>query len=410
MAILIVDDEPNTRRSLRELIDTLGHRAILEARDGEEALRACDADGARLEMIVADWEMPYMDGLTLVRNVAARPALALTPFLLITSDLPRSKLDAFRAENPRLDACLIKPFRLAALGAAMNEAYRHRCEARATIVTLGRAPEGLEAAVGASAHWRKVVHCPEVTGIASAIEANRAELGAVIVNPSGFAGWEDPGGTKAAGEWLASFKKTPLGIGTLAVCASREPAELYPFRASCQFFLHTEGVWGPSLDELASRRLAAWELERLAREAKAALQARDLATADALARRLLELDPRNPEPLGIAGEISLLGGRSVEAAGRFGLSIEANPCQPRPYIKILETAPPEERAGWAARACAYCPENPDVLAAAGVAWLEAGDTARALGAARKALALDSGNRRATRLLERAEGKTGAGSA
>src|SRR3954468_15904519 len=111
MAILIVDDEPNTREALRTLLESMGRKPVLEAKDGQEGLKMLDAEKSRIEMIVADWEMPYMDGLTLLKHVATRPFADLAPFLLITSDLPKSTIQEFQKEVGRLDAYLIKPFR-----------------------------------------------------------------------------------------------------------------------------------------------------------------------------------------------------------------------------------------------------------------------------------------------------------
>src|SRR4051812_32161749 len=106
MAVLIVDDEIGTREALRDLLTEIGQKIILEAKNGEEALKIADAEKSRIRMIVADWEMPYMDGLTLAQNVSSRPYLDLAPFLLITSDLPKSKLNEFARTYPRLDAWL----------------------------------------------------------------------------------------------------------------------------------------------------------------------------------------------------------------------------------------------------------------------------------------------------------------
>src|SRR4051812_38442803 len=100
MAILIVDDEASTREALRNLLDRLGHGTILEAKNGEDALRVLAASGSRVRMIVADWEMPYMDGLSLVKSIEqSSESYSLVPFLLITSDLPRARIEAFHHEN-----------------------------------------------------------------------------------------------------------------------------------------------------------------------------------------------------------------------------------------------------------------------------------------------------------------------
>src|SRR5271156_1513414 len=99
MAVLIVDDEANTRDALKNLLSRAGQGTLLEAKNGQEGLKIIMAAPARIEMIVADWEMPHMDGLQLLKEISQVPALDLIPFLLITSDLSDAVLSKFHEEN-----------------------------------------------------------------------------------------------------------------------------------------------------------------------------------------------------------------------------------------------------------------------------------------------------------------------
>jgi PAS domain S-box-containing protein len=78
--VLLVDDEPMVRETLAAGLEGVGFVPIMAA-GGAEAL-ALLAAGAPIDIVVTDYAMPGMDGLTLVRKVrAARPDL---PVLLLT--------------------------------------------------------------------------------------------------------------------------------------------------------------------------------------------------------------------------------------------------------------------------------------------------------------------------------------
>jgi two-component system response regulator HydG len=69
LRVLVVDDDPGVRYTLREILASAG-LAVDEAADGAEALARLDAGGHAL--VVTDLRMPRMDGLALLRAVAAR--------------------------------------------------------------------------------------------------------------------------------------------------------------------------------------------------------------------------------------------------------------------------------------------------------------------------------------------------
>jgi CheY-like chemotaxis protein len=65
--ILLVDDEPDVRDLVREILERKGYH-ILEARDAEEALRVAAAHPDRIHLLLTDVVMPGMNG----RELAAR--------------------------------------------------------------------------------------------------------------------------------------------------------------------------------------------------------------------------------------------------------------------------------------------------------------------------------------------------
>ncbi len=82
LLVLLVDDEPSMVMGLRLLLQRDGYQ-ICTASNGREALAIAEA--RRPDVIVSDVNMPEMDGWTLVREIRARPHMALTPFIFLTS-------------------------------------------------------------------------------------------------------------------------------------------------------------------------------------------------------------------------------------------------------------------------------------------------------------------------------------
>ena len=71
MRLLLVDDDPRFRETLRQLLATRDEAEILgEAGDGEEALRL--AETLQPDVVLMDLAMPRMNGLEVTRHLKAR--------------------------------------------------------------------------------------------------------------------------------------------------------------------------------------------------------------------------------------------------------------------------------------------------------------------------------------------------
>jgi glutaredoxin 3 len=111
MPILVVDDEPFFRSAVNTILRKAGFHTI-EARDGFEAYEIVRAIGASVELLLTDFQMPRMDGLSLIESV--RELHPKMPVLLVTGS---------RLENrPRSYAVLNKPIGLEALLQAVRSA------------------------------------------------------------------------------------------------------------------------------------------------------------------------------------------------------------------------------------------------------------------------------------------------
>jgi CheY-like chemotaxis protein len=81
--ILIVDDEPDIRDTLKDLFEDEGFLVEL-AGNGSEALDALSQRGPHA-LVVLDLVMPQMDGCQLLAAMKADPQLASIPIILSTS-------------------------------------------------------------------------------------------------------------------------------------------------------------------------------------------------------------------------------------------------------------------------------------------------------------------------------------
>src|SRR5579862_2458789 len=80
--ILVVDDRPTNRDLLVTLLGYRKHR-VLQASDGDEALRVVLAE--RPDLIISDILMPTMDGFEFVRRLRADPAFAAAKVIFYTA-------------------------------------------------------------------------------------------------------------------------------------------------------------------------------------------------------------------------------------------------------------------------------------------------------------------------------------
>jgi CheY-like chemotaxis protein len=107
--ILIVEDDPDIRASLRDAFEDEGY-AVRCAENGRDALESL-RNHARPSAVVLDLLMPVMTGNELYEAMRADPALAGIPVLVSTSEPHRA---------PRGCPVLKKPFELRAMLAAVE--------------------------------------------------------------------------------------------------------------------------------------------------------------------------------------------------------------------------------------------------------------------------------------------------
>ncbi|MBI2198583.1 MAG: response regulator, partial [Candidatus Rokubacteria bacterium] len=116
--VLLIDDQPEVRAGLADLLTADGH-AVIEAGDGPEALARLNA-GEWVDLVLTDLGMPGMTGWDVARAIKARwPWL---PVGLVTGWT--SEVEAASADHALVDFVLAKPLDREALRQALAPSPR----------------------------------------------------------------------------------------------------------------------------------------------------------------------------------------------------------------------------------------------------------------------------------------------
>ena len=119
MKFLVVDDFSTMRRIVRNLLKELGFTNVDEAEDGQVALQKLNS--LPFDFVVTDWNMPNMDGLTLLQNIRATPSLKHLPVLMITAEAKKENIIA--AAQAGASGYIVKPFTAATLSEKLEKIF-----------------------------------------------------------------------------------------------------------------------------------------------------------------------------------------------------------------------------------------------------------------------------------------------
>ncbi|ADJ63068.1 response regulator [Herbaspirillum seropedicae] len=105
---LVVDDFSTMRRIVSGLLKELEYTKIVEADDGSSALKILESGASNITFVLTDWNMPVMDGLTLLKKIRSTPALSHLPVLMITAEAKKENI--VMAAQEGADGYIVKPF------------------------------------------------------------------------------------------------------------------------------------------------------------------------------------------------------------------------------------------------------------------------------------------------------------
>ena len=103
---LVVDDQMSMRALITATLKQIGIQQIRDAPDGEEGLRELVARPAHL--VISDFNMPKLDGLSFLRAIRSQPPLANTAFIMLTGRADAELVG--RARQFGVNNYLVKPF------------------------------------------------------------------------------------------------------------------------------------------------------------------------------------------------------------------------------------------------------------------------------------------------------------
>ncbi len=106
MKLLLVDDSSTMRRIQKTQLTGMGITDIDEAGNGEEALTKLAA--ATYDVVLLDWNMPVMDGITLLKNIRQNGAYAGVKVIMCTSESEKAKV--MEALKAGANNYIVKPF------------------------------------------------------------------------------------------------------------------------------------------------------------------------------------------------------------------------------------------------------------------------------------------------------------
>ncbi len=117
--ILVVEDQEDNRRILRDLLTSAGFE-LVEATTGEEGVAM--AETHRPDLILMDIQLPGLDGYETTRRIKGNPALQQIPVIAVTSYALSG--DDVKAREAGCDGYVAKPFSPRALLAKVREYLR----------------------------------------------------------------------------------------------------------------------------------------------------------------------------------------------------------------------------------------------------------------------------------------------
>jgi len=104
MKILVVDDSATMRRIIINNLKAAGYEDVAEAGNGVEGL----SNMAGVDLVLTDWNMPVMDGLSFVKEVRKNPAFGSVPIIMVTTE--GAKEEVVEALKQGVNDYVVKPF------------------------------------------------------------------------------------------------------------------------------------------------------------------------------------------------------------------------------------------------------------------------------------------------------------
>ena len=104
---LVVDDSRTIRIIIRRILIELGYE-VCEAANGIEALKVLATEKTAVKLVLADWNMPEMNGLELVKSLRQNREFDSLKVLMVTTETEMGQMAS--ALEAGADEYVMKPF------------------------------------------------------------------------------------------------------------------------------------------------------------------------------------------------------------------------------------------------------------------------------------------------------------
>ena len=105
--VLVVDDSRTIRIIIRRILIELGYE-VCEAANGIEALKVLATEKTAVKLVLADWNMPEMNGLELVKSLRQNREFDSLKVLMVTTETEMGQMAS--ALEAGADEYVMKPF------------------------------------------------------------------------------------------------------------------------------------------------------------------------------------------------------------------------------------------------------------------------------------------------------------
>ncbi len=131
MRLLVIEDQPETRRMMRSMLMELGFAHVAEAENGRHGLDAVLNAVDPVDAVLCDWNLPLLNGVDVVRRM--RQHHLKIPFLMVTGRADAHSVA--EAKDAGVNAYIYKPFTMNQLEAKLRVLY---CKTILTPSPIGR--------------------------------------------------------------------------------------------------------------------------------------------------------------------------------------------------------------------------------------------------------------------------------
>ena len=117
--IMTADDSASIRQMVSFTLKDAGYE-VVEAVDGKDALNKLN--GAKVNMLITDLNMPNMDGLELIKQARAKSEFKFIPIIMLTTESQAGKKQEGKAAGAT--GWIVKPFKPEQLIAVIKKVLR----------------------------------------------------------------------------------------------------------------------------------------------------------------------------------------------------------------------------------------------------------------------------------------------